>query len=523
MCKLPAVCIALLSSAAVAPSASAGEPDLHLESLSLRNPSAQEVQQLLQRIGRDAATAELADQIRRRQFQVSWGYHQRNHFADVVRLTTNQAFGRDADELHQEAFGRRATSEELIRFALHYSPGPDRAFWRFVFRRSANCSTIRISGRVANLDNEPIEDAIVYTPFAETKTSADGRYTLSSPTDRGLAPGTWYLDPRFFDVGFSREGVQVCVEAPGFLPRRDWIQVRSADASQKHNFQLVRATTGRVQVLESNDKPAANTEITYLLGQLGGARGYWNARTDADGFATLCVNGESTRPAPLLKNVHQVPDRISLWVEHRAFSEPRQMLTFENSTFSPNRFQLKPSFEVAGRVVDELGRPVAGASVDALTTESPRYWRARQFTDGAGRFRFQVQDVEPMQFSINAVSHPAVSPIVAPEGWKPQAKLTIELPTGRWVDGKVLRPDGSPAADVAVGWPILPDHKRPSVSLADLGQIQRVTATAADGSFRLGPLPVHQAFKITALADAPRQQAEVLISAEQPAVEIRLK
>ena len=103
-------------------------------------------------------------------------------------------------------------------------------------------------------------------------------------------------------------------------------------------------------------------------------------------------------------------------------------------------------------------------------------------TDG----RFALHDVKPGRWTVvvQAEGHaPAWAPIVADVSRPVENQFVLE--PGEFITGKVIGTDGKPVPGAAVGWanPIRADGK-PDEPL----ELNAMTATAEDGSFRLGPL-----------------------------------
>jgi hypothetical protein len=81
------------------------------------------------------------------------------------------------------------------------------------------------------------------------------------------------------------------------------------------------------------------------------------------------------------------------------------------------------------------------------------------------------------------------------------------LEPGGYISGKVVSADGEPVAGAAVGW----IQQVTSDGLPSRGlELNTMTATGADGKFRLGPLP-HGEFQITALAGSPRRLGKATV------------
>ena len=132
---------------------------------------------------------------------------------------------------------------------------------------------------------------------------------------------------------------------------------------------------------------------------------------------------------------------------------------------------------VTGTVVDETGQPVPGVDVSWSPSEIPVHMvfqPATLVTDAAGKFEFPVvwPDVE---LAVTARKEgyvqrrPAV--LMTKKGQATPVQVTVAIPKES-VEGVVLRPDGSPAAGVAV-------------HTSGQGQDYVSTETSADGTFRL--------------------------------------
>ena len=126
------------------------------------------------------------------------------------------------------------------------------------------------------------------------------------------------------------------------------------------------------------------------------------------------------------------------------------------------------------------------------------------YTSTDGRFAFH--DVKPGRWTVvvQAEGHaPAWAPIVADVSRPVENQFVLE--PGAMISGQVIDPDGKPVPGAAVGWanPIRADGK-PDEPL----ELNAMTASDEDGSFRLGPLPPGQ-FQITALKEAPRRLGKI--------------
>ena len=107
---------------------------------------------------------------------------------------------------------------------------------------------------------------------------------------------------------------------------------------------------------------------------------------------------------------------------------------------------------------------------------------------------------------------PVLVPIVADLARPVENQVVV--PPGSTIRGKVVDAEGRAVADAAVGW------------IESLGgnafELNRMTLTATDGTFKIGPLPTGE-FRLTGLAESPRRLGKVTAKANQADVLIRLE
>jgi hypothetical protein len=82
----------------------------------------------------------------------------------------------------------------------------------------------------------------------------------------------------------------------------------------------------------------------------------------------------------------------------------------------------------------------------------------------------------------------------------------------------VVGPDGKPVEGAAVGWAKSVDEHGEAIADLALG---RITYTAKDGTFRLGPI-AQGAYSLTGMTSGPRRIGYVTAKANSPDVVIQL-
>lgn len=152
---------------------------------------------------------------------------------------------------------------------------------------------------------------------------------------------------------------------------------------------------------------------------------------------------------------------------------------------------LAPAVAVPGLVVDEAGKPVAGAEVDVIAAEAaPPKGEVRGWsrTDASGRFRLDgLEPGERLTARVRASGFAALESTLPPI----PADVRFVLQRGRTVVGKVADASGRPVAGAEVrAWPADP-AARPEDLLRAREREMRQT-TARDGSFSFAAVPAGQ-------------------------------
>jgi protocatechuate 3,4-dioxygenase beta subunit len=272
------------------------------------------------------------------------------------------------------------------------------------------------------------------------------------------------------------------------------------------------ARTLRVVVLDPQGKLLANANIHTSI---------WTEEKDFKSNRDYKTDVAGAAQVELPKTFHIV----RLWASKKPFvtmfaSWERSELASGKALPSEYTFALESGVGAGGRIVDEQGKPVAGAKVQVMVANDPkplsgdgraRYntWLARErdaaTTDAAGRWRIEGVPSHPEAELGLLVSHPDY---VSDDRWQgiQQASgvttamlrketATLTLKQGVTVVGWVTDPAGKPIKDAIV---VLGDSpyfaSRPSEFLTD-----------ADGRFRLPPLaPTHTTLTVIAPGFSPQ-------------------
>jgi len=147
---------------------------------------------------------------------------------------------------------------------------------------------------------------------------------------------------------------------------------------------------------------------------------------------------------------------------------------------------------VRGRVVDDAGAPVPSARI--WLSEGPRDYQDGDFVANVDRAgQFYLRSVEPERF-LGATAPGHRSAVVQPVRGEPGTTMQVELVlggTGAVLLGRVLAPDGTPAADarVLVGWRNAMGNMTWNAEMFRYHRPPLELRTAADGTFAAHGLP----------------------------------
>ena len=184
---------------------------------------------------------------------------------------------------------------------------------------------------------------------------------------------------------------------------------------------------------------------------------------------------------------------------------------------APNTFAMELGCKVAGIVVDEQGRPIRGADVQIRRPGSLgsafSTWTAED-----GRFRFGGVDPGRWMVVVQPERQAPTSGLIVATRERPVENQYVAGPAS-YISGKVVGADGRPIARAAVGWAVPVDERGELVE--GLG-LDRMTSTAEDGTFRLGPLSTGE-YRLTGLVSEPRREGRARARSNQTNVVIRVE
>jgi RNA polymerase sigma factor (sigma-70 family) len=460
----------------------------------ITGPSQDEIAALIKRIGRDKPTPELVAQIT--SFfrpRIKQGSHR---WETLKRRVTDPSFVERMDAVAGELTGKPADTRNLTTRALGDHVGRQDALHRAEMRDDlARCAeppkTLR--GRVVDEQDNPIPGVFVSTWGALAKSDAQGEFAMQVQR------------PRFFsDRPFAKlylEAMGCGLSEANFL----WDEIKEGDA---YLYRILRQSACDGRVVDRGGKPIEGAELDLWVdravivrdGSLdrinsGGDGEILKARTDTQGQFAF-------RGLPSRDNA--IRYLIVLAVHHPRFEPNEYRFEPNEQPQSGMELILSPGCTIAGTVRDAADRPVANAWVQLGRTQTSNH-RPQTFTDTRGRFRFD--NLSPGEWTVLVQPELQATVVaVASASHETPVDLQIAAPAGGYLAGKVIGPDGMPAANAAVGWLVpVDDDDKPTNAPGGA----RITHTLSDGSFRLGPVPEGR-YKILGLIDPPRSEAYVV-------------
>jgi uncharacterized GH25 family protein len=274
---------------------------------------------------------------------------------------------------------------------------------------------LRLEGQVIDDHDAPVANAVVTidaNPPRTTKSEGDGSFAFDGLIRRDYrleaTAGELYAGPARLRLGDKAEPVTLRMHRGGAL-----------DVS-----------------VTSDGKPVAGADVELR------STGVWTAKTGADGvaklrgigatWAALAVRAEGYAPGALMVTTSGQPDTI----EHVAVS-------------------LAHGAAVAGRVVDEKGKPIANARVVAtnasepLPVVDPR--RDGVLTDASGKFALPALSAGTWRLAASDGMHaPTTSVPLTVDGNHARNDVELVLAAGGVVHGTVKSKAGVPVAGANV-------------------------------------------------------------------------
>ncbi|HZF12331.1 MAG TPA: carboxypeptidase regulatory-like domain-containing protein [Thermoanaerobaculia bacterium] len=305
-----------------------------------------------------------------------------------------------------------------------------------------------VRGRVVDGDGQGIAAAMVQL----VSSSATGMDPFGAAAEN-LRQTTADAGGRFAVEGLAPGRIDVAVQAPGFAPALlRQVAVPAALEAGNAAFDLRPIVLGSGvaltgTVVDGQGRPVAGAAVQAearkpALDRGGTRPERGEATTGTDGRFT--VSGLSRGRAFLLT------------VEREGFAS-RTLPEVKPPLPEPLRIVLSPAARLAGEVVDDAGAPVAGARVRARGELPPSIGSGSlppsffgTTTDDDGHF--ELRDTAAGKVTLTAAAAgflPATLPLQVVTG-QSQDDLRVVLHRGSTVAGRVLGPDGTPAAGAAV-------------------------------------------------------------------------
>ena len=305
-------------------------------------------------------------------------------------------------------------------------------------------------GRVVDTRDQPVAGARVrLQPVAEE--DEPGIFTMGSFEGGSGFEGTTDATGRF-EIGRLRAGrFDLIARAQGFAPmavRGVAVQGKAASRVDLGTVVLPPGLTVEGTVVDPQGRPIEEAVVSAQPGSFMAARTFLLERgeeplkTGPDGRFALQGLREGTRI------------EIQAWKEGYLEGSAGGV---DIPAPGPVRIVLEPGVRIAGRVVSEDGKPIAGARVVTFSGEGGTgMMGTRGLRGGMGHAdeqgRFELTGVEPGKLVLRA-SAPGYlvgeARVEAAAGQAPE-EVRIVLRTGAVVTGKVVGPDGAPVAGAEV-------------------------------------------------------------------------
>ncbi len=283
--------------------------------------------------------------------------------------------------------------------------------------------------------------------FHTSRTDAQGRLRFEYPSVRGQ---------------FS---VNIELRKDGYVPLRSWWGSEDgAKPPNQRTFRLRRGTTMGGIVVAAADRPIEGATVVMTVVKLGpgkrpdnptGQEIYWEipSRTGRDGrWRTDSVPpGAKAVRLQLIHPDFVCDDGATLGSRGRT---PRIQPLRDRT----DRQVLLKGMRIDGRVLDDRGRPIAGARVADGTqglTSLEYGWRAD--TDAEGRFHIHLPRGKSVKLTVQARGYQPATQEVAADPDHPTVEF--RLPPGKRLRGRVIDPRGRPIAGAQLNIPSIPVHK----------------------------------------------------------------
>jgi protocatechuate 3,4-dioxygenase beta subunit len=368
------------------------------------------------------------------------------------------------------------------------APSPDAEGWEAWWKEHAlENQPVAVLGRVTRGDGTPVAQmsvrAVQVDPSRDatpTRTDAGGRYEL-----RGLGRGPWRIVARgggWVAAGLSDDpsapranDPYLAVVAPGPPVRVDIVVEPAA------------RVVGRVVRPDGTVAPGATIEVLPdMTGRDGGVFARLDGPPDPCETRIAEADGRFTFDGLVPGEAYQLRAHSP---EHLP-SDPHALVAALGEPL-PVELALRTGRWIEVTVVDEEDRPVRDAELRAVHAGS--WWQERGAgrrttpTSGAGVARLGPFEAKRVELLVRADGYVDSSSRRGETGWivpADESTITIRLPRGLSVAGRVLGPGGAPAPGTQVQAQVR-TTSRNGWSISGLQSVQ----TDDTGSFRIDGLP----------------------------------
>jgi len=288
---------------------------------------------------------------------------------------------------------------------------------------------LTIGGIVQDQAGRPIAQATV-TLYVKSKQYGNGNYLYDVGTVTTDANGRWHCDTAPSDASDMISSFS----HPDYLGGGATLSGKGIELKkQTYVTILLQGSTIRGRVLDADGGPLRDAWVGYGT-EDASAQNDRETKSDAQGQFVL-KNCPVWKPAVItVKASGFSPD-----LQEIAAGEPSR----------PIEFRLKPPATLRGRIVDELGQPVAGASIGVDTWRGHRFLRFRTNTDKEGRFVWFDAPADEIKFWTGAEFFQSQSVNIKAS----ETEAAITLRRMCIISGKV--------SDASTGRPIHEFHMQP--------------------------------------------------------------
>ena len=297
-----------------------------------------------------------------------------------------------------------------------------------------------VEGVVIDQNGQPIRGAAVLTSRrkAPIECNAEGTFRLA--------------------VSSHVEVSQFYAHAPGYGLRREVVNIPRPGATVRFEIKLRKEFRIRGIVTDPDGRPLQGAVVRTFM-------------THFHNRATTNAAGEY-----VLGHLDPGRPKHSIYARHPSYLEARGDVVTRGDEAQKN-LQVKRGVRVEGRVVDEEGKPLEGASL-YVGFGPNAYNRLDALAEQEGRFVFPVVATGKQTL---VTSRPGFAPakqiLDVPAGESLLSDVIVIMTRGRAIMGRIVKSDGSPIAGVHISW----KHEQ--------NYIRESSITDSDGRFESHHLP----------------------------------